>query len=171
MKTKRFRRIFDRRSVRSSICLKGIRNFKNVTVAASKRAEGAKRGHLNSAPSSTISSQQGSIDGNSMQRCGLCSMFSRFVRRAMCVGSRRGSGESYYQELADTTVSISSIDSYIKSYVSFDRRLSVNSVSFIVVTPHFSHCFRTDKCVPQKETHKNMSSVNKLKKKKKKGNK
>ncbi|XP_031617734.1 uncharacterized protein LOC116337375 isoform X1 [Contarinia nasturtii] len=41
-----------------------------------------------------------------MQRCGLCSMFSRLVRRAMCVGSsRRGSGESYYQELADTTVS------------------------------------------------------------------
>lgn len=73
-------------------------------MATSKGAEGAKRGHLNSAPFSTNSSRQGSVDGT-MQRCGLCSLFSRLVRRAMCVGSRRGSGESYYQELADTTVS------------------------------------------------------------------
>lgn len=76
---------------------------KYVTVAALKRADGAKRGHLNSARSS-ISSRQETVD-SSMQRCGLCSMLSRLVRRAMCVGSRRGSGESYYQELADTTVS------------------------------------------------------------------
>lgn len=76
---------------------------KNVTVAALKGADGAKRGHLNSVRSS-ISSRQETVD-SSMQRCGLCSMLSRLVRRAMCVGSRRGSGESYYQELADTTVS------------------------------------------------------------------
>lgn len=76
---------------------------KIVTVASLKTAEGAKRGNLNSAQSS-FSSRQESVDGN-MQRCGFCSMFSRLVRRAMCVGSRRGSGESYYQELADTTVS------------------------------------------------------------------
>uniref|UniRef100_U5ERI9 Phosphodiesterase n=1 Tax=Corethrella appendiculata TaxID=1370023 RepID=U5ERI9_9DIPT len=38
-----------------------------------------------------------------MQRCGLCSILSSLLRRAMCVGSRRGSGESYYQELAETT--------------------------------------------------------------------
>lgn len=90
-------------------------------MAATKRAgEGAKRGHLpNSAPSSTISSRQGSVDGN-MQRCGLCSILSRLVRRAMCVGSsRRGSGESYYQELADTTVSI--------------RQEVTDGVSFVVV--------------------------------------
>lgn len=77
-------------------------------MAASKGAEGAKRGHLSSAPSSGNSSRQGSIDSgttNNMQRCGLCSLFSRLVRRAMCISSRRGSGESYYQELADTTVS------------------------------------------------------------------
>lgn len=78
---------------------------KKFTVAASKRAEGAKRGHQNSALSSANTSRQGSIDGGNMQRCGLCTLFSRLVRRAMCVGSRRGSGESYYQELADTTVS------------------------------------------------------------------
>lgn len=40
-----------------------------------------------------------------MQRCGLCSLLSRLLRRAMCVGSRRGSGESYYQELDTTNVS------------------------------------------------------------------
>uniref|UniRef100_A0A8D8BKZ5 Phosphodiesterase n=2 Tax=Culex pipiens TaxID=7175 RepID=A0A8D8BKZ5_CULPI len=39
-----------------------------------------------------------------MQRCGLCSIISSLLRRAMCVGSRRGSGESYYQELAETNV-------------------------------------------------------------------
>lgn len=38
------------------------------------------------------------------QRCGLCSLLSNLLRRAMCVGSRRGSGESYYQELAETAV-------------------------------------------------------------------
>lgn len=41
-----------------------------------------------------------------MQRCGICSLLSRLLRRAMCVGSRRGSGESYYQELAETNVSV-----------------------------------------------------------------
>lgn len=46
-----------------------------------------------------------------MQRCGLCSLLSRLLRRAMCVGSRRGSGESYYQELDTTNVS-KSIDPY-----------------------------------------------------------
>lgn len=94
-------------------------------MAESKRAgEGAKRGHL-SAPSSSISSRQGSVDGN-MQRCGLCSMLSRLVRRAMCVGSsRRGSGESYYQELADTTVSIN-----LSTCVSFFGRLKFINFCF-----------------------------------------
>ncbi|XP_041987155.1 cGMP-specific 3',5'-cyclic phosphodiesterase-like isoform X2 [Aricia agestis] len=36
-----------------------------------------------------------------MQQCGLCSMLSGLLRRAMCVGSRRGSSESYYRELGD----------------------------------------------------------------------
>ncbi|CAH4038957.1 cGMP-inhibited 3',5'-cyclic phosphodiesterase A-like isoform X1 [Pieris brassicae] len=36
-----------------------------------------------------------------MQKCGFCSMLSGFFRRAMCVGSRRGSSESYYRELGD----------------------------------------------------------------------
>ncbi|XP_055376846.1 probable serine/threonine-protein kinase DDB_G0272254 isoform X2 [Condylostylus longicornis] len=51
-----------------------------------------------------LNSRQGSVDG-AMQRCGLCSILSRLLRRAMCVGSRRGSGESYYQELPETVVS------------------------------------------------------------------
>ncbi|KAJ8737296.1 hypothetical protein PYW07_000567 [Mythimna separata] len=36
-----------------------------------------------------------------MQRCGFCHMLSGVLRRAMCVGSRRGSSESYYRELGD----------------------------------------------------------------------
>ncbi|XP_022832813.1 cAMP-specific 3',5'-cyclic phosphodiesterase 4B-like isoform X2 [Spodoptera litura] len=36
-----------------------------------------------------------------MQRCGFCSVLSGLLRRAMCVGSRRGSSESYYRELGD----------------------------------------------------------------------
>ncbi|XP_045509404.1 cGMP-inhibited 3',5'-cyclic phosphodiesterase B-like isoform X2 [Colias croceus] len=36
-----------------------------------------------------------------MQQCGFCSMLSGFFRRAMCVGSRRSSSESYYRELGD----------------------------------------------------------------------
>uniref|UniRef100_A0A182NM37 Uncharacterized protein n=1 Tax=Anopheles dirus TaxID=7168 RepID=A0A182NM37_9DIPT len=54
-----------------------------------------------SASLQSSSSRQGSVDGV-MQRCGLCSIISSLLRRAMCVGSRRGSGESYYQELAET---------------------------------------------------------------------
>ncbi|KAL4717691.1 hypothetical protein ACJJTC_000840 [Scirpophaga incertulas] len=36
-----------------------------------------------------------------MQQCGFCTMLSGLLRRAMCVGSRRGSSESYYRELGD----------------------------------------------------------------------
>ncbi|XP_049884844.1 uncharacterized protein LOC126379898 isoform X2 [Pectinophora gossypiella] len=36
-----------------------------------------------------------------MQQCGFCSLLSQLLRRAMCVGSRRGSSESYYRELGD----------------------------------------------------------------------
>lgn len=54
--------------------------------------------------SSSASNRRGSVDGV-LTRCGLCSLLSSLLRRAMCVGSRRGSGESYYQELAETAVS------------------------------------------------------------------
>lgn len=53
----------------------------------------------------TANNRRGSVDGV-IQRCGLCSLLSSLLRRAMCVGSRRGSGESYYQELAETSVSL-----------------------------------------------------------------
>lgn len=37
-----------------------------------------------------------------MQQCGLCSALAEVFRRLLCIGgSRRGSGESYYQELED----------------------------------------------------------------------
>lgn len=51
-----------------------------------------------------VNNRRGSVD-DVIQRCGLCSLLSSLLRRAMCVGSRRGSGESYYQELAETAVS------------------------------------------------------------------
>lgn len=51
-----------------------------------------------------VNSRQESVDG-AMQKCGLCSLLGRYLRRAMCVGSRRGSDESYYQELAETAAS------------------------------------------------------------------
>ncbi|CRL03158.1 CLUMA_CG016577, isoform A [Clunio marinus] len=51
--------------------------------------------------SATTNNRRGSVEGV-VQRCGLCSLLTSLLRRAMCVGSRRGSGESYYQELADT---------------------------------------------------------------------
>uniref|UniRef100_A0A336KLN5 CSON012076 protein n=1 Tax=Culicoides sonorensis TaxID=179676 RepID=A0A336KLN5_CULSO len=51
-------------------------------------------------------SQRSSVDHRAMQRCGLCSILSNLLRRAMCIGSRRGSGESYYQELAETNQNV-----------------------------------------------------------------
>lgn len=43
---------------------------------------------------------------NNMQQCGICSVLSDVFRRIMCIGgSRRGSGDSYYQELDDEDVS------------------------------------------------------------------
>lgn len=53
----------------------------------------------------TANNRRGSVDGV-ITRCGLCSLLSSLLRRAMCVGSRRGSGESYYQELNETAVSL-----------------------------------------------------------------
>jgi hypothetical protein len=77
-----------------------------VTVATAKDQREAIEGHFTVATTdtATITSRQGSVDGT-MQKCGLCSLLSNLLRRAMCVGSRRGSGESYYQELAETNVS------------------------------------------------------------------
>ena len=79
-----------------------------VKVAASDKKISSERGHLTMNDTSNLTSnnnRRGSVDGV-IQRCGLCSMLSSLLRRAMCVGSRRGSGESYYQELADTAVSL-----------------------------------------------------------------
>jgi len=43
---------------------------------------------------------------NNMQQCGICSVLSDVFRRIMCIGgSRRGSGDSYYQELDAEDVS------------------------------------------------------------------
>ena len=91
-----------------------------VTVAASKSQRGSSSGrrsqraindqattniiNTSTTDTSSITNRRGSVDGV-MQRCGLCSLLSSLLRRAMCVGSRRGSGESYYQELAETAVS------------------------------------------------------------------
>lgn len=76
-------------------------------MASPKGPKGAKKGRPTNdqIANDNSSSQRGSVDG-AMQKCGLCSLLSRLLRRAMCVGSRRGSGESYYQELAETNVSI-----------------------------------------------------------------
>lgn len=76
-------------------------------MAGSKGLRGTSEGHLTTTTdtaTTTVNSRSGSVDGV-MQRCGLCSLISSLLRRAMCIGSRRGSGESYYQELAETTVS------------------------------------------------------------------
>uniref|UniRef100_A0A182MUX6 Uncharacterized protein n=1 Tax=Anopheles culicifacies TaxID=139723 RepID=A0A182MUX6_9DIPT len=72
----------------------------NTTTVATSSSGGATV-DPSSASLQSSSSRQGSVDGV-MQRCGLCSIISSLLRRAMCVGSRRGSGESYYQELAET---------------------------------------------------------------------
>jgi hypothetical protein len=43
---------------------------------------------------------------NDMQQCGICSVLADLFRRIMCIGgSRRGSGDSYYQELEEEEVS------------------------------------------------------------------
>ncbi|CAB3258910.1 unnamed protein product [Arctia plantaginis] len=41
------------------------------------------------------------MEERTMARCGFCSILSGLLRRAMCVGSRRGSSDSYYRELGD----------------------------------------------------------------------
>lgn len=78
--------------------------------------------NINNNNSSINDSRRNSVDGV-MQRCGLCSLLSSLIRRAMCVGSRRGSGESYYQELAETTVCTFFIQIQILStHISFSTR-------------------------------------------------
>jgi hypothetical protein len=42
------------------------------------------------------------MNGSESRHCGLCSLIGDVFRRLMCIGgSRRGSGESCYQELPD----------------------------------------------------------------------
>uniref|UniRef100_A0A182XRU2 Uncharacterized protein n=1 Tax=Anopheles quadriannulatus TaxID=34691 RepID=A0A182XRU2_ANOQN len=72
-----------------------------ATTVATSSSSGGPTIDPSTASLRSSSSRQGSVDGV-MQRCGLCSIISSLLRRAMCVGSRRGSGESYYQELAET---------------------------------------------------------------------
>uniref|UniRef100_A0A182UJP5 Uncharacterized protein n=1 Tax=Anopheles melas TaxID=34690 RepID=A0A182UJP5_9DIPT len=72
-----------------------------ATTVATSSTSGGPTIDPSTASLRSSSSHQGSVDGV-MQRCGLCSIISSLLRRAMCVGSRRGSGESYYQELAET---------------------------------------------------------------------
>jgi hypothetical protein len=91
-------------------------NFITRTVAASskRKASSEIRGltmNDTAATSTTTNNRRGSVDGV-ITRCGLCSLLSSLLRRAMCVGSRRGSGESYYQELAETAVSLNTFDSF-----------------------------------------------------------
>uniref|UniRef100_A0A182FHX7 Uncharacterized protein n=1 Tax=Anopheles albimanus TaxID=7167 RepID=A0A182FHX7_ANOAL len=87
----------------------------NVTTVSGAGASSTSAGELADPGTASLQSshsRQGSVDGV-MQRCGLCSIISSLLRRAMCVGSRRGSGESYYQELAETNVSSFSSSSAI----------------------------------------------------------
>lgn len=74
-----------------------------VRVEPSEKKIALERGHLTMNENAS-GNRRGSVEGV-IQRCGLCSLISSLLRRAMCVGSRRGSGESYYQELANTAVS------------------------------------------------------------------
>uniref|UniRef100_A0A182Y104 Uncharacterized protein n=1 Tax=Anopheles stephensi TaxID=30069 RepID=A0A182Y104_ANOST len=76
-------------------------NTTTTTTNVATSSSGGATVDPSSASLQSSSSRQGSVDGV-MQRCGLCSIISSLLRRAMCVGSRRGSGESYYQELAET---------------------------------------------------------------------
>uniref|UniRef100_A0A182IFD2 Uncharacterized protein n=1 Tax=Anopheles arabiensis TaxID=7173 RepID=A0A182IFD2_ANOAR len=89
-----------------------------ATTVATSSSSGGPTIDPSTASLRSSSSRQGSVDGV-MQRCGLCSIISSLLRRAMCVGSRRGSGESYYQELAETNELVSSrIDETLDGWIS-----------------------------------------------------
>lgn len=81
-----------------------------VKVEPSEKKIALERGHL-TMNENVSGNRRGSVEGV-IQRCGLCSLISSLLRRAMCVGSRRGSGESYYQELANTAVSLKRCGSF-----------------------------------------------------------
>jgi hypothetical protein len=66
-----------------------------------------------------------------MQHCGICSVLSDAFRRIMCIGgSRRGSGDSYYQELDEGYVSscclylLSTTETMKAVRISFDRHIT-----------------------------------------------
>lgn len=117
-----------------------IKKF-SITVAASskRKASSEIRGLTmnDTAAATTITSsnnRRGSVDGV-ITRCGLCSLLASLLRRAMCVGSRRGSGESYYQELADTAVSLKIIINY--SWFFFINFFFGNNPLHIILFPLF----------------------------------
>lgn len=76
------------------------RKTKKAEKLASKAREGGSRGTRTRRRTNGGSlSSRGSATG---MQCGLCAVVAGLFRRAMCIaGSRRGSGESCYQELTD----------------------------------------------------------------------
>lgn len=67
-------------------------------LAAQARDSGSRGTRTRRRPNGDSLSSRGSATG---MQCGLCAVVAGLFRRAMCIaGSRRGSGESCYQELA-----------------------------------------------------------------------
>nr|XP_029729554.1 uncharacterized protein LOC109400568 isoform X1 [Aedes albopictus] len=91
-----------------------------------------------------------------MQRCGLCSIISSLLRRAMCVGSRRGSGESYYQELAETNIpDVATMETTDSS--SYKRLISTTSNTIPTIALTTTTTTATVTTVPYQPTARRMS--------------
>lgn len=87
---------------------------------------------------STVSS---SIQRNRIMQCGLCHYFAQLFRRAICIesNSRRGSGESAYQELAQEAniIQVQETNLSIKNH-----EFSNNEVCLIKLVPYLLIFFK-----------------------------
>ena len=84
----------------SSLEHEGIigRTRRDAKLASQKREQESRGTRTRRRPNGGSLSSRGSATG---MQCGLCAVLTGLFRRAMCIaGSRRGSGESCYEELA-----------------------------------------------------------------------
>lgn len=103
-------------------------------MAGSSKEEVLSGDHLTMNENAATEIRRGSVEGV-LQRCGICSLLSSLLRRAMCVGSRRGSGESYYQELPEAIVV-----SNTNAPTVFDTNSLTYTCEFIHVTFNLIFC-------------------------------
>ncbi|XP_075991447.1 uncharacterized protein LOC142986723 isoform X2 [Anticarsia gemmatalis] len=103
-----------------------------------------------------------------MQKCSFCSLVTGYLRQSLCIGSRRGSSESYYRQLGDQdTLKISDVSSDVEEHSSVEITLEAVSQAPGAAAPSIAIDDRHElqleliKMDPRILTHRNFLTIRK----------